>query len=43
MFFISGQSGQPRTRKIFDRDNTGRVTGFVDRRAGSDLVWKRIP
>jgi len=40
VFFVSGQL---RTRKIFDRDRTGRVIGFVDRREGSDLVWKRIP
>ena len=40
VFFVSGQL---RTRKIFDRDSTGRVVGFVDRREGSDLVWKRIP
>jgi hypothetical protein len=40
LFFVSGQL---RTRKIFERDSTGRVTGFVDRREGSDLVWKRLP
>jgi len=40
VFFVAGQL---RTRKIFDRDSTGRVVGFVDRREGSDLVWKRIP
>lgn len=40
VFFVSGQL---RTRKIFQRDSSGRVTGFVDRREGSDLVWKRIP
>jgi hypothetical protein len=40
VFFVSGQL---RTRKIFARDTTGRVTGFVDRREGSDLVWKRLP
>ncbi len=40
VFFVSGQL---RTRKIFERDHAGRVTGFVDRREGSDLVWKRMP
>ena len=40
VFFVSGQL---RTRKIFERDTTGRVTGFIDRREGSDLVWKRVP
>lgn len=34
-------AGQPRTRKIFQRDATGKITGFVDRREGEDLVWKR--
>lgn len=34
--------GQPRTRKIFQRDENGRVTGFVDRREGTDLVWRHI-
>jgi hypothetical protein len=40
VFFVSGQL---RTRKIFERDSTGCVTGFVDRREGSDLVWRRLP
>lgn len=40
VFFVSGQL---RTRKIFARDSAGRVTGFVDRREGNDLVWKRVP
>jgi hypothetical protein len=40
VFFVSGQL---RTRKIFERDGAGRVVGFVDRREGSDLVWKRLP
>ena len=34
-------AGQPRTRKIFQRDNHGKVIGFVDRREGEDLVWRR--
>lgn len=32
-----------RTRKIFRRDATGRVIGFVDRREGEDIVWRRQP
>ena len=40
VFFVSGQL---RTRKIFERDSGGRVIGFVDRREGTDLVWKRLP
>lgn len=34
-------SGQPRIRKIFQRDAAGRITGFVDRRESWDLVWRR--
>jgi len=34
-------AGQPRTRKIFQRDAKGAVTGFVDRREGEDLVYRR--
>ncbi len=33
--------GQLRTRKIFQRDAAGKITGFVDRREGVDLVWKK--
>ncbi len=33
--------GQPRTRRIFQRDLGGRVTGFVDRREGEDVRWKK--
>jgi hypothetical protein len=33
--------GQPRTRKIFQRDANGKVTGFLDRRGGEDVVWRR--
>lgn len=35
--------GQPRIRKIFQRDVKGNITGFVDRREGEDLVWRRQP
>ena len=38
VFFIAGQ---PRTRKIFQRDGEGKITGFVDRREGIDLVWMK--
>jgi hypothetical protein len=34
-------AGQPRIRKIFQRDTAGRITGFVDRRENWDLVWRR--
>ena len=33
--------GQPRTRKIFQRDADGRITGFVSRREERDVVFKR--
>lgn len=33
--------GQPRIRKIFQRDAKGKITGFVDRRESWDLVWKK--
>jgi hypothetical protein len=39
VFFVSGRL---RTRKIFERDKDGKIVGFVDRREGGDLVWKRI-
>ena len=38
MFFVPGQ---PRTRRIFTRDASGRVDGFVDRREGEDIRWTR--
>jgi hypothetical protein len=34
-------AGQPRIRKIFQRDSAGDITGFVDRRESWDLVWHR--
>jgi hypothetical protein len=38
VFFVTGQL---RTRKIFQRDAAGKVTGFVDRREGTDLLWTK--
>jgi hypothetical protein len=38
VFFIAGQ---PRIRRIFQRDADGKITGFVDRRESWDLVWKK--
>ncbi len=38
VFFLPGQ---PRTRRIFLRDETGAVTAFVDRREGHDVRWER--
>jgi ketosteroid isomerase-like protein len=38
VFFIKGD---PRIRKIFRYDTTGRVTGFVERRESWDIVWKK--
>lgn len=34
--------GQPRTRRIFQRDADGNIVGFVDRREGEDVRWKRV-
>jgi ketosteroid isomerase-like protein len=34
--------GQPRLRRIFQRDAQGHITGFVSRREGHDLVFKRV-
>jgi hypothetical protein len=39
VFFISGQ---PRIRKIFQRDANGKITGFVERRESWDIVWKKV-
>lgn len=35
--------GAPRVRRIFTRDADGRVDGFVDRREGEDIRWRRVP
>jgi len=37
------EPGSPRTRRIFQRDPAGRVTGFVDRREERDIGWKKLP
>ncbi len=37
------ERGQPRTRRIFQRDATGAITGFVDRREARDVAWHRLP
>jgi hypothetical protein len=38
VFFVAGE---PRTRRIFERDAQGKVVGFVDRREGEDVRWRR--
>ncbi len=35
--------GQPRLRKIFQRNAEGRITGFVERRETWDIAWHRRP
>lgn len=39
VFFVPGET---RTRRIFQRDAAGRVTGFVERRESWDLPWRRV-
>jgi len=34
--------GKPRYRRIIQRDSTGRITGFAERREAWDLVWTRV-
>src|ERR1700733_263643 len=38
VFFIIGD---PRIRKIFQRDASGKITGFVERRETWDVVWEK--
>jgi ketosteroid isomerase-like protein len=38
VFFVPGQ---PRLRRIFQRDPSGTIVGFVTRREGHDIAWKR--
>jgi hypothetical protein len=33
--------GQPRDKNLFQRGANGHVSGFIDRREGEDIVWKR--
>jgi hypothetical protein len=33
--------GQPRDKRLFQRDTKGHITGFIDRREGEDIVWRR--
>jgi hypothetical protein len=35
-------AGQPRSRRIFTRDAAQKVVGFVDRREGEDIKWRRV-
>ncbi len=37
------EPGQPRTRRLFQRDAGGMITGFVDRREERDILWTRAP
>jgi hypothetical protein len=37
------EPGFPRTRRIFQRDASGHVTGFIDRREERDIAWRRLP
>lgn len=39
VFFVPGQ---PRIKRIFLRDSKGRIAGFIDRREGEDIIWKRM-
>ena len=34
--------GEPRLRYLFQRDASGRVSGFLQRRESWDLAWKRV-
>ena len=34
--------GQPRTRRIFLRNERGEITGFADRREGLDIIWTKV-
>ena len=36
------EPGEPRTRRIFLRDQLGRITGFVDRREARDIHWTKM-
>jgi ketosteroid isomerase-like protein len=36
-------ASEPRLRDLIQRDATGRVTGFIERREGEDIRWIRLP
>jgi len=36
------EPGAPRTRRIFQRGDDGKITGFVDRREARDISWRRL-
>jgi hypothetical protein len=42
MFMELFSPGQPRTRRVFHRDPSGAVAGFVDRREGHDIAWRKV-
>jgi hypothetical protein len=35
--------GHPRERRIFQRTQDGKISGFLWRREGEDVLWKRLP
>jgi len=35
--------GQPRERRFVQRSADGKVTGFIWRREGEDILWSRAP
>ena len=37
------EPGQPRSRRLFQHDAAGAITGFVDRREERDIHWTRAP
>jgi hypothetical protein len=39
VFFVSGD---PRIRKIFQRNASGKIIGFIERRESWDIVWLKI-
>lgn len=39
MLFVPGET---RFRYVFQRDTRGRITGFIERREGENILWKRV-
>jgi hypothetical protein len=35
------EPGEPRTRRIFERNAQDQITGFIDRREGRDVRWQQ--